>query len=248
MRYLFFECLRHPSARVIPLIVLWVILPAGASAGSVTSIYNSYFNVGTDGYYEPQVLPIAGFDSSLGKFHSATVNLTLDGTGGIGYRCDPWGDCGDWVYDPSTGENTWVPNLYPYSLGWQVGVFVAIFPEQPTVPAARIVDDARSFLSSSCGEQWFCLDGTAAFSATSSDPVFAADPRLVAFFEPRLSVTTQNPETYQFSTGWYSGDMTLSVRYDYQSVPEPSLTAMTFLVLISLQLMRKLATNRLPGA
>ena len=84
-----------------------------------------------------------------------------------------------------------------------------------------------------------CQNFKQAFYLSANEVRFAGDPASCTRAWRAKGDSTQNPETYQFTTGYFSGDMTLSIRYDFQPVPEPNLMTLTFLALISMPLMRK---------
>ena len=234
---------------LLALTVLTVIFQTFASGANITYNYTTGATFSLDGYRN-EPLPVAGFDTRLGLLQSATLELEMAGNGWIYYRCDPLGDCGQWAGGDSPEGPEWIPNLYPYPVPWSVEILVSAYPESPSDPGsgpiAGILSGVRRFVQPAgmeCETQVFCLDQKVTFSGTSSDPIFQTDSRLMISMLGTMFVENADPGTYQFVSGWFQGPMSVSLRYDYATVPEPALKELTLLALLSLPLSKKLSAR-----
>jgi hypothetical protein len=122
-------------------------------------------------------------------------------------------------WTPSTGGR-----VYPeFSSAPIVDVGAGTWTYTNRLPA---IEDTLSFTTSS---------DTLLFSATSSDAIFAANARLEFYW----------PVAIQANLGelTLNGDAALTIRYDYEAVPEPGSGSMVLLSLISGPVIRKLAIS-----
>jgi hypothetical protein len=222
-------------------------LPAVGTAATITHTYNVTLGVYPEGVpiagdYKQYQLPISGFDRNQGRFVSATVDVLLRGWGVFGYGCD-WFDGYDLSCRTFIGYDSSGNAIYEYPrfvLSGTIGLNVSVFPES-SLPDWRnagyvqIINGASSdFRVESCcsdGNQAFEFGQTLMATGTSSNPLFAGG-------EPLIMLTTlySSADTSAFSYfegGGIQGDATVTVRYDYEPVPEPNYCALTLLALIA---------------